>query len=219
LVGLVFVQTITFFSAAYLILRAMLERLDPSMEEAAESMGANRFHIFRTVTLPLLIPGLPGRSCCSSSNRWPIWAIRCSSPATSASLPPKFPRRRGRIRLPESLNPGAGAADSHPHRLPAATLLRDAALLHLRDRQAHRRSRRRKGAVDSLPFIIATYLFCALIVLLYLAIVYSSFCQTWGVDFSLTLEWWQLMLTRGIEAVLDTTFLSLLATPLPCSSG
>ena len=33
--GLVFVQIVTFFSVAYLIVRAMLERLDPSMEEAA----------------------------------------------------------------------------------------------------------------------------------------------------------------------------------------
>ena len=58
--GLVFVQIITFFSVAYLIMRAMLERLDPSMEEAARSMGAGKVHIFRTVTLPLLIPGIAG---------------------------------------------------------------------------------------------------------------------------------------------------------------
>ena len=30
------------------------------MEEAALSLGASKFHIFRTVTLPLLIPGLAG---------------------------------------------------------------------------------------------------------------------------------------------------------------
>ncbi len=58
--GLVFVQVLTFFSVAYLIIRAMLERLDPSMEEAAHSLGASKFHIFRTVTLPLLIPGMAG---------------------------------------------------------------------------------------------------------------------------------------------------------------
>ncbi|HXV97311.1 MAG TPA: ABC transporter permease subunit, partial [Anaerolineae bacterium] len=58
--GLVFVQVVTFFSVAYLIIRAMLERLNPALEEAALSMGASKFHIFRTVTLPLLIPGLAG---------------------------------------------------------------------------------------------------------------------------------------------------------------
>ena len=58
--GLVFVQVLTFFSVAYLIIRAMLERLHPSMEEAAHSLGASKFYIFRTITLPLLIPGLAG---------------------------------------------------------------------------------------------------------------------------------------------------------------
>jgi iron(III) transport system permease protein len=52
------VQIITFFPVAYLIIRAMLERIDASMEEAALSLGASKFHIFRTVTLPLLAPGL-----------------------------------------------------------------------------------------------------------------------------------------------------------------
>ena len=56
--GLVFVQIITFFSVAYLIIRGMLERIDPSMEEAALSLGASKWHIFRTITLPLLTPGI-----------------------------------------------------------------------------------------------------------------------------------------------------------------
>jgi iron(III) transport system permease protein len=58
--GLVFVQIITFFPVAYLIIRGMLERLEPSMEEAALSLGASKWHIFRTVTLPLLVPGIAG---------------------------------------------------------------------------------------------------------------------------------------------------------------
>lgn len=57
---LVFVQIITFFPVAYLIIRAMLERLDPAIEEAALSLGTSKLHIFRTMTLPLLIPGLAG---------------------------------------------------------------------------------------------------------------------------------------------------------------
>src|SRR4030043_1087614 len=58
--GWVIVQTITFFSVSYLILKAMLERLNPAMEEAGASLGAGRFHLFRTITLPLLIPGIAG---------------------------------------------------------------------------------------------------------------------------------------------------------------
>jgi ABC-type Fe3+ transport system permease subunit len=36
--------------------------IDPSMEESAENMGASRFTIFRTVTLPLALPGIASGS-------------------------------------------------------------------------------------------------------------------------------------------------------------
>ncbi len=218
--GLVFVQTITFFSAAYLILRAMLERLDPSMEEAAESMGANRFHIFRTVTLPLLIPGLAGA----------FMLLFVESLADLGN--PLFISGNVSVLATQIFLAVAGEYDYQKASTLALVLLIPTLIVFLLQRYyVTRRSyisvtgKPTGGHVVEKepwirwPFIIATYLFCALIVLLYLAIVYSSFCQTWGVDFSLTLEWWQLMLTRGIEAVLDTTFLSLLATPFAVLIG
>jgi iron(III) transport system permease protein len=80
--GLVFVQIITFFSIAYLILRAMLERLDPSMEEAAHSLGASKWHIFRSVTLPLLVPGIAGAFMLLFVESLADLATRSLSPAT-----------------------------------------------------------------------------------------------------------------------------------------
>jgi iron(III) transport system permease protein len=62
-------------------------------------------------------------------------------------------------------------------------------------------------------------LICLLIVVLYATIVYGSFAAAWGVDFSPTLKWWQLLVARGIESVLDTTFLSAFATPIAGLTG
>ncbi|WP_066677216.1 ABC transporter permease subunit [Clostridium septicum] len=56
--GIVMVQTMTFFPVAYLLLIGLLKKIDPSLEEAARSMGASRWKTFRTVTLPLMLPGL-----------------------------------------------------------------------------------------------------------------------------------------------------------------
>ena len=56
--GLVFVLWLSFFPVAYLGLLGMMRALDPALEEAAMNMGASRWHIFRTVKLPLLLPGL-----------------------------------------------------------------------------------------------------------------------------------------------------------------
>lgn len=55
--GIVVVEIITFFPTAYLMLRALLKNIDPSLEEAARDMGASRWKVFWTVTFPLLIPG------------------------------------------------------------------------------------------------------------------------------------------------------------------
>lgn len=58
--GLTLVMTLSYFTIAYLNLRGMLEALDPALDEAATNMGASKWHIFRTITLPMLIPGFLG---------------------------------------------------------------------------------------------------------------------------------------------------------------
>ena len=69
------------------------------------------------------------------------------------------------------------------------------------------------------PFIIITYAVCLLIVVLYAAIIWGSFSAAWGLDFTPTLLWWKQMMTRGVESILDTTFLSAFATPIAGLTG
>lgn len=56
--GLVLVQVLSFFPIAYMMLAGLLKMIDPSVEEAAQSLGATRLKVFATVTLPLMVPGL-----------------------------------------------------------------------------------------------------------------------------------------------------------------
>lgn len=56
--GILFVQILTFFPVAYLMLKGLLNNIDPSLEESARNMGASRWKVFTDVTLPLLLPGL-----------------------------------------------------------------------------------------------------------------------------------------------------------------
>ncbi|WP_064591055.1 ABC transporter permease [Streptobacillus moniliformis] len=56
--GLVLVQVLSFFPIAYMMLVGLLNNIDPSVEEASRSLGANRFKVFTTITLPLMMPGL-----------------------------------------------------------------------------------------------------------------------------------------------------------------
>lgn len=55
--GVVILETLHLYPIMYLNLTASLANLDPALEEAASGLGAKPFHRWRTVTLPLLIPG------------------------------------------------------------------------------------------------------------------------------------------------------------------
>ena len=56
--GLWMVQTLAFFPIAYLTLAGVLRRINPTLEYAAQDLGAHGFRLFRTVTLPLATPGV-----------------------------------------------------------------------------------------------------------------------------------------------------------------
>lgn len=57
-VGICFVQSMHFFALIYLNSFSSFVNIDPSMEEQAENLGASSFRLFRTVTLPLAMPGI-----------------------------------------------------------------------------------------------------------------------------------------------------------------
>ncbi len=218
--GLVIVQSITFFSVSYLILRAMLERLNPAMEEAASSLGAGRFHLFRTITLPLLIPGIAAsflllfvESLADLGN--PLF-LSGSLTVLSAQI---F------LAVIGEYNYQKASAISFVLMIPTLVIF----LI-----QRYYVNRRAYISVTGKPagtiilekdpvirwiFNIVTYAIIAFILLLYATIVYGSFSTAWGVDFTPTLRHWEMAVTRGIEAILDTTFLSVLATPFAAFLG
>ena len=58
LFGIWGVQTIAFFPFAYQLIADVLSRSDARLEQAARNLGAGPWAVFRSVTLPLSLPGL-----------------------------------------------------------------------------------------------------------------------------------------------------------------
>ncbi len=57
-VGLWVVQTVAFFPLAYMTISSVLRSISPNLELAAQNLGARGWTLFRTVTLPLALPGI-----------------------------------------------------------------------------------------------------------------------------------------------------------------
>jgi len=218
--GLVIVQTITFFSVSYLILKAMLERLNPAMEEAAASLGAGRFYLFRTITLPLLIPGLAGS----------FLLLFVESLADLGN--PLFIAGNKTVLSAQIYLAVIGEYNYQKASALSLVLIIPTLIIYLVQRYyVNRRTYisvtgkpagatiREKDPIIRWAVNIITYLIIAFIILLYATIVYGSFSSAWGVDFTPTLKHWNMTITRGVEAILDTTFLSVLATPVAAILG
>ena len=218
--GLVIVQTITFFSVSYLMLKAMLERLNPAMEEAAASMGAGRFYLFRTVTLPLLIPGLAGS----------FLLLFVESLADLGN--PLFIAGNKTVLSAQIFLAVIGEYNYQKASAMSLVLIIPTLIIFLVQRYyVNRRSYIsvtgkpagsqifEKDPIIRWTINIITYLIIAFIILLYATIIYGSFSTAWGVNFAPTLKHWTLTVTRGVEAILDTTFLSAMATPFAAILG
>jgi len=218
--GLVIVQTITFFSVSYLILKAMLERLNPAMEEAGASLGAGRFHLFRTITLPLLIPGIAGS----------FLLLFVESLADLGN--PLFIAGNKTVLSAQIFLAVIG--EYNYQKASALSLVLIIPTMVIFFVQRYYVNRRTYISVTGKPagsqivekdpiirwiFNITAYLIIAFILLLYASIFYGSFSTAWGVNFAPTLKHWSMTITRGVEAILDTTFLSALATPFAAILG
>ncbi len=56
--GVVLALSLSLFPFIFLIVQGALSASDPSIEESAQIMGASRWRIFRTITLPLMTPAI-----------------------------------------------------------------------------------------------------------------------------------------------------------------
>jgi len=58
LAAIIFIQSLSLFALVYLNAYSSFMSIDPSLEEQAENLGATGFKLFRSVTLPLAMPGI-----------------------------------------------------------------------------------------------------------------------------------------------------------------
>ncbi len=214
--GIALVQTLTFFPVCYLMLKGLLKNIDPSLEEAARNMGASRFHVFTTVTLPLLLPGI--------GNAFLITFIESVADfANPMIIGGNYDTLATSIYLQLT-----GAYDKSGATAMAVVLLTISMGLFIMEKYYLERksvatltgkaSRTRALMTDKSVRIPLT-VFCVLITLfvltMYALVPFGSLFKLWGRDYSLSLKWYEYVFkNRGYRVFTDSITLSLIASPL-----
>lgn len=217
LTSTLFSEIFTYFPIAYLTLRPLLAAIDSNVEGMALSLGASRMRVFRTVTLPLTVPGIANAFLL-------LFAASLADFATPLILAgnqfPVLPTQ-AYLQITGLFDLRGGAALSFVLLLPALLVFVV---------QRYWVSRRfyvtvtGKGAgqapFDSVtPAVRVTLLAaCALVTLVvvyfYALLLYASLVKALGANHAFTLAHYKAIFTDGWKAIRDTLIIAAFAMPL-----
>ena len=215
--GIAIVQILTFFPVCYMMLKGLLKNIDPSMEEAARNMGASRWKVFTTVTLPLMLPGL--------GNAFLVTFIE--SVADFAN-PMMIGGSYDTLATTIYLRITGGSYDTTGAAAMAVVLLGITLVLFLIQKYyleaktaatlTGKASRARAPIEDKsvrVPLTAICSVISAFVIMMYIAIPFGALFKLWGRDYSLSLKWFQqLFRDDGFKAFTDSFILSLIASPI-----
>lgn len=215
--GIFLVQTLTFFPVCYMMLKGLLKNIDPSLEESARDMGASRWKVFTSVTLPLILPGL--------GNAFLVTFIESIADfANPMIIGGSYDTLATTIYLQIT-----GAYDKQGAAAMAVVLLCITLAMFVVQKYvleakstatlSGKASRARMLITDRsvrLPLSILCTLLALFVVLMYACVPFGALFKTWGYDFTLTTKWFEQVFTKyhGLQAFRDSFVLSLISAPI-----
>ena len=210
-------ETLTYFPIAYLALRPMLASISSSFEEASFSLGGSRWHAFRTVTIPLIIPALANAflllfGCSLADFATPLILAGSDFPVlpTEAYLQITglFDLKSGAILSLLLLVP-AGLVFYAQERVVAG---RSYVTVTGKASASARRDTLSAGArIALLTFCVLTV---ALILYFYALLFWASIVQAFGANHTVTLDHYRVIFTEGLPAIRDTLIVAIVGMPL-----
>ena len=210
-------ETLTYFPIAYLTLRPILAAIDPNLEEMAFSLGGSRWRVFRTVILPLAVPGFANAFLL-------LFAASLADFATPLILAGNsFP-----VLPTQAFLQITGMFDFKGGAVLSLMLLVPAAAIFLLQRywvgrrvyvtvtgKVGQRSRTRALAPWVGVLLAAACVVVATIILyFYGLLLYASLVVAFGADSSFTWRHYHVIFTEGLPAIRDTLFIAAIGMPL-----
>lgn len=210
-------ETLTYFPIAYLTLRPILAAIDPNLEEMAFSLGGSRWRIFRTVTVPLAVPGFANAFLL-------LFAASLADFATPLILAgnsfPVLPTQ-AYLQITGLFDFKGGAVLSLILLVPAvAVFLLQRAWVGRRTYvtvtgKVGQRSRSRAIAPWASALLVAACVAVAVIIIYFYALLLiASLVVAFGANNSFTLHHYEVIFTEGLPAIRDTLIIAAIGMPL-----
>jgi iron(III) transport system permease protein len=219
--GLWFVQTLSFFPVAYLVLSGVLRTIDPTLEYAARNLGAGGRNVFVDVILPLSIPGV--------ANAMLLVALNVLADFGN----PVLIGGNFRVLATEIYLQVAGIVPNFAMAgVTSVFLLVPVVSIFLI--QKYLVSKRLYVTVTGAPTTLrispsswyvkwGLFTFCAgisfFVVLIYASIIVGAFTRTWGYDYSFSLYSMQQIMFQGIPTLINALTYAIEASIVCASLG
>ncbi|MDO5512137.1 iron ABC transporter permease [Corynebacterium sp.] len=218
--GLVLVLAMSFTPVAYMNFVGMIRNLDPSLEEAASSLGANPLKTMSRVILPMLLPGF-------AASFLLLFVESIADLANPLVLGGDFQVLASQIYFAV-----AGDGDIARAAGIAIVLLLPSILVFL----VQRYWVSRKSVISvtgkpagkprpltnpwlKYPILLFALFWALMIALIYLTIVIGGLTQILGVNNRLTFDHYRFVYRLGSEAIVTTTWMTLIAAPIAALLG
>ncbi|MBY7142929.1 iron ABC transporter permease [Virgibacillus sp. NKC19-3] len=213
--SLLVIQAMCFSPIAYLNLKGVLETMDASLEDSAFNLGASRWKVFYTITLPLAMPGVFSSLL--------LTFIKSLEDFGN----PMIIGGDYSVLATEAYMTITGRNDLRTGALLAVSMLIPVLTAYLVQKYwVNKKSyttvtgKTSQGSViikDKkvvVPLFITCLLITGTIVLFYGTIIVGAFVEIWGVNYALSLKHFQYVFDTGLGTIKDTVIIAVIATPI-----
>ena len=211
--GLVLVQVLSFFPIAYLMLVGLLQKIDPSVEEASRDLGASRLKVFTSVTFPLVIPGI--------GNAFLLVFIQSIADfANPVVIGGNFTTISVKIYQEGIGNFQLGIATALAMILLSLSISMFVIQRFYISKKSYitvtgKISRQRELISNrrvTVPVTVTLVAISLFVIGMYILIPVNSFVKLWGINYTPTLDHYKYILSFGMDPIMQTTVLAVIAT-------
>jgi len=208
-------ESLTYFPVAFMVISAVLNTMNASLDDAAMSLGASKSRVLKTVTLPLSIPAIGNSILLLFSSSLADFATPLILGGQSFPVLPT----QAYLQITGLFDIHGGASISFLLLVPALIVfwlqrmvIGNKSFVTVTGKNGAQSNFVKLPKSVSLVMWSICSIVIAFILYLYFIILWGSLIQTWGINNSLTLKNYKYVFTYGHKAITDTLKIGLVST-------